>query len=112
MAEHEMILFKHTEQRLICLVGTIQRTDFTASWEDNCLRDLINNEAKCSRVSLEKLSSNPTRFGNVDEYKQQFQVNLILSSEVRSPNYYICQKLTTESFLYERIRRRILFRVS
>ena len=88
---------------LICRVVTIQRTDFTSTWEE-----LLNNEVRYSRVSIEQLDSDPTRSGNVDKYTHRFQVKLILSSEVCSPNEYICQKLTKESFLYERSKRRII----
>ena len=89
MEDHLIDLNKHTEQRLVVLVATVQRSLNSVVEEDNFLCQLMESEVKCNRIFTEVLSSNPTRFGEDGEYTHRYTVAILLDPCVRMPNDYI-----------------------
>ena len=108
--ENEINLEKHPEQRLVGLIGTVQKSVHTSSWEEDFLGDLLEGEIRCSRIATGNLSSNPTKNGNGSEFTHQFQIDIILESNVTLPCDYIWRRLRRHSFEYDR-GRRIFFKL-
>ena len=103
--ETEIDLQKHPEQRLVCLVGTVQKSLSTKVREEKFVRDLVETKIRCSRIATGQLSSNPMFNGNGSEFTYIFNVNIILESNVTHPSDYIWTTLVRDSFEYDRGKR-------
>ena len=108
--ETEINLQKHPEQRLVCLVGTVQKSLSTSVKEERVVRDLVEKEIRCSRIAMGELSSNATVGGNGSEFTHRFNVNIILDPNVTDPTDYICRTLRRGSYEYDR-GKRIFFKL-
>ena len=80
ISEGDVDLKKHPEQRLICLIGTVQKSLFSLDWEQDFVRELLDTEIWWSRIAMGELTSNPTVNGNGNEFTHRFQINVILDS--------------------------------
>ena len=95
---------QHSEQRLISLICTVQRSTFTSKFEKHFISDLINEELRFTFLKISKLTCNPTH-GENDVNTHRFSVRIILKDDVTMPCDYIWRRLRRNSFEYEDDRR-------
>ena len=110
IVETEIDLQKHPEQRLVCLIGTVQKSLSTSAKEERFVRNLVETEIRCSRIATGLMSSNPTVGGNGSKFTHRFNVNVILDSNVTDPSDYVCRTLRRSSYEYDR-GKRIFFKL-
>ena len=99
---------KHSEQRLVSLVGTVQNSSFTSKFEKEFMSDLINKEVRFILLKISKLTTKLTHGAKKDLYTHRFSVIIILEDNITKPYDYIWRRLRRNSFDYKD-NRRILF---
>ena len=95
---------KHPEQRLISLVGTIQRSSFTSTFEKDFIEELIDQELRFDLLKISKLTCNPTH-GTESVFTHRFSIHIILQDNTTMPCDYIWRRLRRDTFEYEDGRR-------
>ena len=105
-------LKKHSEQRYFSLICTVQRSRHSLETEKDFVYNLI--EDRNMKIVLgpksEILSSNPTKFGDKNEFTHRFRIYFILDQFVDTPNNYVWRMLRRESFEFDR-GKRIFFKL-
>ena len=105
MDDQEIDSMKHTEQRFFSLVATVQRSNFTPTFEETFFLKLLAIELKCTRNGILHLTSNQTRLAENGLFTHRYLVNIILKTDVNMPCDYIWRRLKRDSFEYENGRR-------
>ena len=102
---------KHSEQRLVSLIGTVQHSSYTSKIEKDFMSDLIDEALRFSLMKISKLTTKLTHGAEGDLYTHRFSVILILEDNVTMPCDYIWRRLRRDSFEYED-NRRIFFKTA